>query len=464
MNKRLRPLARLLHPRTRGQALVEFALIVPVLMLLLVAAVDFGRLFFTYVEVNNAAREGAAYGAGSPTDSTGIQDHAVQETNAQSQRGESPLTVTESCADPSGNSLACSNAAGGGGSGNTITVSVSERFTFLTPLINNLVGNNFQLSSSATAAVLELAAGGGGTPGNCTTQPTASFTVSVSGLSVSVDASASTPTTGQCAISGYNWDMGDGADPFPPVIGLRPPSYTYAAAGTYTITLNVTNPANPDPGVSTSQTITVGTGKSSPKLATTPSPGGPLTTVLTDTATLVGATNPTGSITFQLYGPGDATCQTAIRSVTVPLTGASATSAPGYTATQPGTYQWVASYAGDANNNAASSPCGSEPVVITNATPPPPTCPVQPTFTYTFTGNGNGAKAHEMTFYGAYSGQPVPTSWVFAFGDGNSSSGKEAGNSTQANDYSKSGTYTVTLTVTNGSCQATSTAQQVTVP
>jgi Flp pilus assembly protein TadG len=45
----------------RGQGLVEFALILPVMMLILLIAVDFGRLFFTYIQVNNAARE-AAFG------------------------------------------------------------------------------------------------------------------------------------------------------------------------------------------------------------------------------------------------------------------------------------------------------------------------------------------------------------------------------------------------------------------
>src|SRR5512142_69595 len=47
----------------RGQSLVEFALVVPVFFFLLAGAIDFGRLFYTYVGVTNAAREGAAYAA-----------------------------------------------------------------------------------------------------------------------------------------------------------------------------------------------------------------------------------------------------------------------------------------------------------------------------------------------------------------------------------------------------------------
>ena len=45
--------------RTTGQALVEFAFILPVMCALLLLALDFGRLFYTFIAVNNAAREAA---------------------------------------------------------------------------------------------------------------------------------------------------------------------------------------------------------------------------------------------------------------------------------------------------------------------------------------------------------------------------------------------------------------------
>lgn len=52
------PKGRLQTATGRGQALVEFALIAPVLVLLLVAAIDIGRGVFAYNSVTNAAREG----------------------------------------------------------------------------------------------------------------------------------------------------------------------------------------------------------------------------------------------------------------------------------------------------------------------------------------------------------------------------------------------------------------------
>lgn len=44
-----------------GQGLVEFALALPILLLLIVGALDYGFAFFVKVELENSAREGASY-------------------------------------------------------------------------------------------------------------------------------------------------------------------------------------------------------------------------------------------------------------------------------------------------------------------------------------------------------------------------------------------------------------------
>ncbi len=62
------------HGKRRGQSLVELAFAMPLLLLLLLGTLDFGRLFFDYIQIRNAAREGAAYGARMPDDTTGIKD------------------------------------------------------------------------------------------------------------------------------------------------------------------------------------------------------------------------------------------------------------------------------------------------------------------------------------------------------------------------------------------------------
>jgi PKD repeat protein len=343
---------------SRGQSLVEFAIVLPVMLFLLLIVVDFGRIFASYIEISNASREGAAYAAGTPGNATGIHAQAVSEMNSQNQAGQGALTVTETCANSAGNSINCTSAGGGSGTGNTITVTATERFTFLTPLISFFFGGGVTLNASTTAAVAEFASSGGQAPKNCTEPPIAEFTPpTVFGRTVTLDASLSSPSTGVCAISGYNWDMGDGASPNPPIVD-RNATYTFTRDGTFRITLEVTNPA----------------GTSQPAW-----------------------------LDVQIGIPG-------------PSASPSATPTPAPTRT--------------------SSP-----------TTAPPVCSTAPTFTSAFTGNGNGTKRHQMTFYGAYTGKPDPASWSWNFGDNGSSSGQNT-----SHDYTNPGTYTVRLTVTNGSC------------
>ncbi len=51
------------HPSPRGQSLVEFALIAPLLVALIVGIIELGILFSVYVGLTNSAREGARAGA-----------------------------------------------------------------------------------------------------------------------------------------------------------------------------------------------------------------------------------------------------------------------------------------------------------------------------------------------------------------------------------------------------------------
>ena len=51
-----------LRKNEKGQSLVEFALILPLLLLLIMAIVQFGVVFNGYITVSNAAREGARVG------------------------------------------------------------------------------------------------------------------------------------------------------------------------------------------------------------------------------------------------------------------------------------------------------------------------------------------------------------------------------------------------------------------
>lgn len=97
-----RQLARSL--REAGQTLVEFALILPIMLLLIFALVDFGRGFYTWLILTNGAREGARVGATQQDynaivtriqEATGTLDQdrlTITLTNVQGPRGE-PIEV-----------------------------------------------------------------------------------------------------------------------------------------------------------------------------------------------------------------------------------------------------------------------------------------------------------------------------------------------------------------------------------
>ena len=62
----------------RGQAIVEFVIILPVLLLLVMMALDLGRVFLAAVTINNTARVGARYAASYPEAWGGTPDAARQ--------------------------------------------------------------------------------------------------------------------------------------------------------------------------------------------------------------------------------------------------------------------------------------------------------------------------------------------------------------------------------------------------
>lgn len=161
-----RGIPRRARPRSRGQALVEFALIVPVMLLILLIAVDFGRLFFAHISNVNAAREGANYAAAHAADSpfsstafnTGSANAAAGQANSQGQSGGGVVAVASPfCFAPSApsTSINCNTASNfATGTGNLVSVSVSQPFTFLTPFIGGFFGGTLTLTSTATAPVL----------------------------------------------------------------------------------------------------------------------------------------------------------------------------------------------------------------------------------------------------------------------------------------------------------------------
>jgi Flp pilus assembly protein TadG len=55
------------EPKERGQSMVELALTITLLLILLAGTIDLGRALFTWLEMRDAAQEGASYGSICPT-------------------------------------------------------------------------------------------------------------------------------------------------------------------------------------------------------------------------------------------------------------------------------------------------------------------------------------------------------------------------------------------------------------
>lgn len=112
--------------KSKGQSLAEFALILPMFLLVVMGIFDLGRGIFIYSAVHNAAREGARYGAVDHCNTSAIQDAA------RSKAGSIDDTFI---VDPP------QKIYSPDGLPERIIVTVRYNFTTVTPLIGSFFGN-----------------------------------------------------------------------------------------------------------------------------------------------------------------------------------------------------------------------------------------------------------------------------------------------------------------------------------
>jgi Flp pilus assembly protein TadG len=121
-----------------GQSLVEFALILPVLLLILMGVIDFGRAIYAYNAVSNAAREGARTAIVDQSVSGGTYVAAQAAAEQATALGLNPADTDEievTFPDPGGIGT-CATP----GVGCTVRVEVHYAFEPLTPIIGNILG------------------------------------------------------------------------------------------------------------------------------------------------------------------------------------------------------------------------------------------------------------------------------------------------------------------------------------
>jgi len=120
----------------KGQSMVELALILPIIILILFGILEFGRIFYSYIVITNAAREGARVGAVGSPDSVIIE--RIREA-APLPHAESNLSITK--LEPHVDSRT---------PGIPLTVEVSYDVYLVTPILEDILPNPITLKSRAT--------------------------------------------------------------------------------------------------------------------------------------------------------------------------------------------------------------------------------------------------------------------------------------------------------------------------
>jgi Flp pilus assembly protein TadG len=114
----------------RGAAAVEFAIVAPLLFLLVFAIIDFGFAFHGWDAVQNAAREGARVGAVTPD----VNAIVTRVRSASSFLDQAKVNVTVKCARNGSSSFGACGAGSTWAEGDLVQVTVVYDYSYMTPL------------------------------------------------------------------------------------------------------------------------------------------------------------------------------------------------------------------------------------------------------------------------------------------------------------------------------------------
>ncbi len=238
--------------------------------------------------------------------------------------------------------------------------------------------------------------------------------------------------------------VGTGASPGPLVLSADGasayvPNFTDSTVSQYAVSGGILSAKTP-------ATVTTGAGPNA--IAVTPSPpalaapslstqasaasvalGGQISA----SATLAAGSAPTGTITFNLYGPGDPNCATSLGTSAAAVSGNGTYASAAFTPSSPGSYVWTALYGGDgANQSAGPTSCASPgaSVTVTASTPT------------VAAGGASGVTASAATVTGTVTPNGASTAYVFEYGPslsfGSITAPADAGSGPAANPVSGS--------------------------
>ena len=121
----------------KGQSLVEFALILPIVILILMGILEYGLMLNSYLSINNASREGARLGAVGGTD---IEIDAKEKNILPTLKsGDIIVVITPSEATRA--------------RGESISVAINYNYHSTIPIISNITGETVVLTAQTIMRV-----------------------------------------------------------------------------------------------------------------------------------------------------------------------------------------------------------------------------------------------------------------------------------------------------------------------
>lgn len=121
----------------KGQSLVEFALILPMLLLLISATFDFGRIIYTYMHLNLLTQEAVRLGSFGETD-----ENISQLTHNNFHVGDANLLQ-----------ISISPSQSLRKSGDYITVTLDYPITYVTPLLSTILPSPYRVVTDSTIRI-----------------------------------------------------------------------------------------------------------------------------------------------------------------------------------------------------------------------------------------------------------------------------------------------------------------------
>lgn len=121
----------------KGQAIVELAIILPLILFLIIGMIDFGRVMNAYLVANNASREGARQAAVGKSDTEIVT--MIHQTAASLDSSNVQITILPQASERS--------------RGTEVKVSIQYQVEIITPLVSQIISNPYNIETSTSMRV-----------------------------------------------------------------------------------------------------------------------------------------------------------------------------------------------------------------------------------------------------------------------------------------------------------------------